>query len=45
MIKNVVLIDAFGDAYDYLMTMYVPNAVKSDGKFHISGSIKVSYMQ
>ena len=24
-------IDAFGDAYDYLMTMYASNAVKSSG--------------
>jgi type I restriction enzyme M protein len=26
-------IDAFGDAYEYLMTMYASNVGKSEGKF------------
>lgn len=32
-------IDAFGDAYDYLMSMYVSNAGKSGGEFFISENI------
>ena len=32
-------IDAFGDAYEYLMTMYASNAGKSDGEFFASADV------
>lgn len=32
-------IDAFGDAYEYLMTMYASNAGKSGGEFFTSADV------
>ena len=35
-------IDAFGDAYEYLMTMYASNAGKSGGEFFLQCFWKMS---
>ena len=34
-------IDAFGDAYEYLMTMYASNAGKSGGEFFTPADVSV----
>lgn len=34
-------IDAFGDAYEYLMSMYASNAGKSGGEFYTPGEVSV----
>ena len=39
--KNDHYIDAFGDAYEYLMTMYASNAGKSGGEFYTPAEVSV----